>query len=324
MCKAKAGPRCSRYAEHTLEFAKKRFETKDTELKAYEEKYADSLDKAPEEFSKFDTVKQHKYARLLAEHEDTQKKFKEAEFEYMASPVGETKLVEELDAAKEAGDEEKVKELETTLEHTRNYRQWQRNTNRSLKQIEEEDGIDAAQEEATRRLKALEDMDQEHATKKLELENDLATLEKEQEEDEEAEKAHEDGTKPLTDAELKKLRQRKIARIALISAAAFALLSYILIMRAATGQKSQLLGYAKSYGMRQGMQYGKKLLIDNRAKEAKEKLMKEAKEAKEKAAKEAKEGTKETAKEGAKQVTNAATNATSQPAPKQNVPASAR
>jgi len=261
MCKL-AGPRCSHYAQDTLNIVARRQQKAADELQAYEDKYADVLLKE-EDLNKSDIIHQHKHQRLVDAAKEQSDKLEQAKFDYYSTPLGQEELQKNIDDAIEAGDEEAQKRAEEILAVANEHRKWQRHAGKTLREIEAAEGPEAALEEAQRRAAELETSKEETETKLLEAQTELLELEAENAKDdaeiaeleekvEELEKTEEE----LAEEERVKLalaKKRMRNRIILIGAVLGAIFTYQLIMHATTGKQSQMMQYAKSAATRRGV-----------------------------------------------------------------------
>ena len=262
MCRV--GKRCSKYASETLEIVSNRHEKVKAELSAYTEKYADTLEKS-DDLTKSDLIHQHKHQRLVEFEAELAEKRNQAKFEYYSTPVGQAELEKDILDAREAGNEELAVGSEQALEYARKFRIWQRDSTRELKEIEETDGIEAAEAEALRRVEALDKLQEEQVVERERLEAELETLNREESDDEKIQKELEEKEEKEKLAEEEKItleqaRKRRRNRIILISALVSAVAVYALIMNFTSGQKSQMLQYAKSAGIRRGIASGQKFI----------------------------------------------------------------
>lgn len=273
MCDKNPGVRCSDYATSTLKITKKRLAKIETELAAYEEKYAASL--AAENPTPRDVIRQNKHKRLLESKEAHQKIVDGAEFEYYSCPVGQAELKADLQKAIEDGDIPLKEELEARIAAGVEYRAAARQNLRELEEIEKNEGPEAALE---KNWEMYEEAVETETEATILIEKSQAELDAARAEAAEYERAMEEYRAndriDTPEEELEKARKRKMQLI-IIGAISASILVYSLTRQASTGQKSQLLQYGKSMAMRQVMTGGRQFIMpllkgDSREEDARE------------------------------------------------------
>lgn len=269
MCRPYPVPRCSTDSRQKLALSTKRRDDAKEELDEYEAKYADSLANADP--SKRDAIRIAKHERLKAELAKQEDAVTAAEFTYNATPAGQDELREGILQAEEAGDYAMQEELEARLDAARQYRESLKSSGRKLKEIEKEEGPEAAveagwemyEQAVEEEVQATEDM----TAANIELD---AAREEAAEYDRAMEEYRKNDRIDTPEEEAEKRRKKKIMLLTIGTIAA-AVITYSLIRQGATGKQSQMMQYGRSMMMRQVMTGGRQFimpLLNNGEKEA--------------------------------------------------------